>query len=374
MTYAVIEQEDTPTLHKYRAGVKDVQERVEKKYQSDLCISYVGEHPWGNFGDAYSLSGFNSIGNNYPGLVNCAYRRFKGQLGADSALGSAVVAEGKETLEMLLYRTHALAEGLLALKKGKLPKFGSAAHQRHRIKGGVDLGYTKKAWLEFPYRLNLPSFSIPNKGVGRAVKTASGYVLEGGFGWLPIISDVQSTAEAFALQRSLGRRVVGYCENLVSDGMKFPPSKYSWSYVRRLRLSICSRSHITVDNPNLWLASRLGLLNPLAWGWEAIPYSFFADYFANIGNIIDSLDDYVGLVSSQYSRTEFCEGWNKLYYRNGESSFDPNSLKHHFYLRLIRRDVSGPPEPVFETVKAFPWGSARRVATTLSLIAQKLIH
>jgi len=59
-----------------------------------------------------------------------------------------------------------------------------------------------------------------------------------------------------------------------------------------------------VDNPNLWLANRLGLINPATVIWDLIPWSFVVNMFVNVNQMVSSVTDEVGLNISNRSVTQ----------------------------------------------------------------------
>ena len=52
---------------------------------------------------------------------------------------------------------------------------------------------------------------------------------------------------------------------------------------------------VKVENPNLWLAERAGLLNPAAVAWDMVPFSFIVNMFVNVGSLVNSISDFAGL-------------------------------------------------------------------------------
>lgn len=66
-------------------------------------------------------------------------------------------------------------------------------------------------------------------------------------------------------------------------------SKYSGIYFAKYRIDA-----VLKDDIYSWY-SNTGVDDPLLLAWELLPYSFVADWFANIGNFLDSINAYDGL-------------------------------------------------------------------------------
>lgn len=62
-------------------------------------------------------------------------------------------------------------------------------------------------------------------------------------------------------------------------------------------------SLVSVQNPNLWLAERAGLLNPARVAWDIVPWSFAVNMFVNINSLVNSLTDFTGLEFTGYNET-----------------------------------------------------------------------
>lgn len=63
-----------------------------------------------------------------------------------------------------------------------------------------------------------------------------------------------------------------------------------------------------VRNPNLHLASQLGLTNPASVAYELVPYSFVLDWVLPLGPFLSSLTDFSGLDISNAYMTKVCKG------------------------------------------------------------------
>jgi hypothetical protein len=122
------------------------------------------------------------------------------------------------------------------------------------------------------------------------MKQAGGKWLEFSFGWAPLVTTVfdgmKATGADFPPVKLNARDRV---ENTVNKKSGY------FLFTGTFSQSIKMGYDFKVVNPNTWLLGRLDLLNPGRWIWEAIPYSFFVDYFVNIGDLIHNLDSFAGL-------------------------------------------------------------------------------
>lgn len=117
--------------------------------------------------------------------------------------------------------------------------------------------------------------------------------------WLPFVYGVKPTMETiFSLTDMLGRtprqRVrlseIATATNSVSSSTKSPPT----TLVVESRGLVRAGFTIDVVNPNVLRADELGLLNPLSFAWEVVPYSFVVDWFIPVGTMLRQLTDYAG--------------------------------------------------------------------------------
>lgn len=65
---------------------------------------------------------------------------------------------------------------------------------------------------------------------------------------------------------------------------------------------------LTISNPNLYLLNQLGLANPGSVLWEATPFSWLLDYMVNIGQVIQSYTDLVGVTLGNTYHTHYEKG------------------------------------------------------------------
>ena len=92
---------------------------------------------------------------------------------------------------------------------------------------------------------------------------------------------------------------------------------------------------IKVSNPNVLLANRLGLLNPISVAWELVPFSFLIDWFVPVGNYLDSFTDFVGLEMSEQYTTVAAAGTshNGRHYKDYSTLLVVDLFAEHSYMR-----------------------------------------
>jgi hypothetical protein len=123
------------------------------------------------------------------------------------------------------------------------------------------------------------------------VKDIGSIILEFRYGWSPLMSDIKSACEVLSKpipdKPLVARGTVTWAETINSFGYGQDVINFSEK--------ITIRGTIRVSNPNLDLANRLGLINPLSVAWEAVPFSFLLDWFLPIGDFLRSMTDFAGI-------------------------------------------------------------------------------
>jgi hypothetical protein len=129
----------------------------------------------------------------------------------------------------------------------------------------------------------------------------AGTYLEYAFGWVPLISDTRDAAKALNRLMSSNPQVrcSGFGDTVVaspnSGSTSHPVSLYRGYYnkVERDTLQVIYRGAIkgsasgpTLDHAMDLFGFRLDEVVPTAW--ELLPWSFLADYFTNIGDIVSA--------------------------------------------------------------------------------------
>lgn len=203
------------------------------------------------------------------------------------------------------------------------------------------------------------------KGVKSGAKSFGNNFLEYHFGWEPAIQDVHSalstlTKSDFGVRRIRGQghstpTVTGY------DSGRFGRWTATWQCTTK-----CGAA-VRISNESSFLANQLGLLNPLAVAWELVPYSFVADWFGNIGQVINSLTGFVGLELMDAYTTTVYDGRFQSNYLSPDKLYA--SWENHKNLIIYRNPgIQGPTLQL----KPFQGFSPMRGITAISLLLQKL--
>lgn len=122
--------------------------------------------------------------------------------------------------------------------------------------------------------------------------------LEASFGWLPLLSDVDSGAKALArlnylMYQPLEEVTARGRQDIILDqtGGSGTSGTATWAHDNRTRieLTVQYKAGIKTAAPHARPFAEFGLMPSdfLPTAWELIPWSFVADYFTNIGDIIE---------------------------------------------------------------------------------------
>lgn len=195
-------------------------------------------------------------------------------------------------------------------------------------KGSASLGVTLGSWAEsrkmIVSRLNHTSGLVDRayhslkgsrskrKDLGR--DPLANNVLEVEFGWRPLFSDIQSA-------------LTTVCEDGVPPQWVRASAKFVVANTRRADVSggyhlltdngtgfVTVAASVSINNPNVWLLNRLGLLNPATVAWDLVPWSFVVNMFVNVNQMISSVTDEIGLTISDRSTTESLKFVNQQSY------------------------------------------------------------
>lgn len=195
--------------------------------------------------------------------------------------------------------------------------------------------------------------------------------LETIFGWQPLIADIKAacntviqSADKLEFVRASGRAEYEW------EVLKERPGWYKERAYYHGTVRCVAACGVRITNPNLWLAERAGLINPLAVAWDVVPFSFLINMVTNVGALVNSISDFAGITFDQPSVT-FTSTGNRSYSRE---EFYPliGSEGQHDQLVWKVRELR-PPHPQRKLVFRPPkvdWGTAAMAA---SLMVQQAV-
>lgn len=209
-------------------------------------------------------------------------------------------------------------------------------------------------------------------------KQAASLWLEFWFGWSPLISDVYACAEFLSSDVPGGYfesskvppiKIDEHAEGIIGPKLRYPTV---WSEDLTGKVFAKAGGEFYVSNPNLYLANRLGLVNPAIIVYDAIPFSFVVNWFVNIEQFISSYSDLLGLkIERAWYANTVVASYSSLYRTydatTGQTTSGYTYTKEAVHFRRFLGVVD---------VKLLPHRTERisltRAATAISLLIQQL--
>jgi hypothetical protein len=150
---------------------------------------------------------------------------------------------------------------------------------------------------------------------------ASDVFLEYQFGWVPCLQDIVSTAQVLCQSDPSGWYSGRTNSTLgLPDGTMTSTRKETG---RVARLRRCLNVKVEVSNPNLWLVSQLGLVNPATIAWDLVPWSFLVNQFVNVNQLLSYISDDFGLFIGNVSDTKTTQLFDNVWMSNGYPTSHP---------------------------------------------------
>lgn len=279
---------------------------------------------------------------------NKAYDKFKEAATGESAQLGVLLAERKEAFGMIANRVLGLRSSYRSLRrgdfKGALKKLSVDPKRKHRNKRRAAAHEVSGLWLEY------------------------------WFGWSPTVQDIYSGCEVLTQDLPVGRYsgTSGSRFDIFSEDKDTQPN---WD-TRERGLYLCKTgATVKLVNPDLFLMSQLGLINPVSIAWEVVPFSFVVDWFTKLGSVIDATTDWVGLELSDPYRTYLVPNYS-MYHRNEVAA----EWRKGFYFgteyngTLMARH-RGLQKPTVLVPKLLNFGTSKtRAATAVSLLTALFIE
>jgi len=271
--------------------------------ESRLWAQLIGDNvnfPFASQGVSLSNQTFSAIVSNT--VREKAFAKLQGRIN-DNAQWGVNLAEYRQSMSMMTRRLTQIFRSLRYLRKGDL------------ISAGRELGVSK-----------LPKSFQGASHAKNASKSLANTWLEFSFGWKPLVEDIYSSVDLLQTPIKSIRPRAASTETLirrVETGSQNSPSGF-WTLDDIQGLGYCRMGcEVTINNPNLFLANNLGLVNPAVVVWELIPFSFVVDWFANVGSFLNSGTAFLGLTvtnpwtSVGYKTQWLCARYNPFWAPNG---------------------------------------------------------
>lgn len=258
------------------------------------------------------------------------------------------------------------SSSMIGRRLTQVANFGINLYRRDFAAASVSLGL-EPHWKG--QRRNLP----PRTKKDAAKEFADNW-LEYHFGWEPLIKDIYSAIEVLQGQPT-PEWATGSASchfdwpyDVVSPGYQGSSTEVHERQWGEFRVRMGTR--VSVTNPNLLLANKLGLVNPAVIAYETIPFSFIADWFFNVEQFLSSGTDFLGLSQSMAFTTY---SWRarvqkSTAYNPGTTGNPPSSNTGAGDGSWMRRDV-GLAKPAF-TVRPFRIFGWQRNLTAAALVTQ----
>lgn len=243
---------------------------------------------------SFGPQSLSDYGNRVAHATNRAIEKLKGKL-SDNAGWAENIAQASSAREMFNNRAMQLW-GIVRFLAGKGRNAPPALTER----------YTQK-------RLSV---------LQRAKKPSSTF-LEVEYGWRPLINDLYSSASIMSSEPDILFLNASHYESWSAKNdvyISLPDGGFNRSHeVQWCKLRVRAGSGFVVTNPNLFLATRLGLLDP-ALPWKLLPYSFVVDWFINVEQFASSVTDWFGLTLLEPYHTTIARAYRKLNYNTASKS------------------------------------------------------
>lgn len=240
---------------------------------------------WSGIGDPVSYNRWT--GNLYRTKANGTLLSFPSVTGIDatSANNQALTA---------LYRN--LSQQFLGTQS--MIFFGELGETVHMLKH--PLSSLQKGFSEHFGALSKRIRGVKKRRPSTLLDIVKGTWLEYSFGWTPLAMDVKSILKTAMSKLDRKPTVVGWGSSQSSQMSPMISGSYKYAYIKycirdtsfvEVRYKVGLKDDCEYDfDADGWL-DRFGLTVDqfVPTLWELTPWSFFLDYFANIGNILDAI-------------------------------------------------------------------------------------
>lgn len=241
---------------------------------------------------AYSCFGGPHASAKTKALSDASYKAsqafYKKMADQDSFNLAVSLAEMKETVGLIGITAIRLANSYRFLRKGRVKdafrSLGISDEKKIHGLRGVPKD-SPSNWTAGDHRRYLEN-RVPKRD--HMSQFAASTWLELQYGWTPLLLDVYGSAEYVAklLHDSSVDLIVKAAGKGSSTNTYLNANEQSTAVANAIVKHIV---HLRVSDPLLRNAAALGLTNPLNVAWELIPFSFIADWFLPVGDMLNSL-------------------------------------------------------------------------------------
>jgi hypothetical protein len=319
----------------------------------------------------YWIGPNDSVERENPGILAYYPETFKGD--ADIA---DVINKLREKFVSSIHDTATNANNLLEVGQNigsVVSKVQAIALSVQRIRKGDVTGAAKALGVSISEK--------KRKAIIKRGKQASDAWLELHFGWEPLVQDIGNNIENI---QGTGKAPTGNTKlRLVSKsgtgGQSYFKDPADHDYERNTKATTWVTAArmgalVSVENPNLALANQMGFVNPLSVAWEAVPFSFVVDWFANVGQCLAAMTEFAGYnIEDAYTTT----------FRKTNTTFlNATDDSVYWVIRQYNKASSqaisvnrslGIPGPTLK-FKPFKGFSPTRGATAISLLVQQFAN
>lgn len=282
-------------------------------------------------GYAPLLYGVDNAGNlpsgwSWNALDSACYARFQGKLRKGSASMGVTVASWKQSRDMIVSRSNHLRKTV-----------DSAIRHLEGNKGALK-------------RLRKEREPLANQ------------VLEGEFGWKPLFQDMHAALYTVCKDGI----PPDWVTSRASSGIQTTQSSSSLRRTEDGIARVTYSAKVDIENPNLWLLNRLGLINPAMVAWDLVPWSYVVNMLVNVNSMIGSVTDEIGLKISNRSVTRTCLLGREYFQTDGSGSSRSYAFERHL-IKSKNRELNSGVQPHWQVkVPDFNWELAV-IATSLAL-------
>lgn len=220
-----------------------------------------------NLPNPIDTSGYPCYATSYPQLGSNEELACIGKLADKIGAGfnlAVFLAEGRQSLQTIAGAATRIYQALKALKKGDV-----ASATRILLNGGRASGGSRRK----------------GKQLREQSRDLASDWLQLQYGWKPLLKDIEEACKYLA-----------YLQDRPFTQHYRASKKAEWAGNRSLGYGLSfwgsslERITITAKITSVNEAALLGLLNPSAVVWEAVPFSFVADWFIPVGTYLEALN------------------------------------------------------------------------------------